>query len=590
MMRIPDRVLAQITDRLDMAEVVGEYVPLTRRQGRFWGLCPFHQEKTASFSINPEKGIFYCFGCKKGGSIFSFVMEMEKLSFVEAVRHLAQKAGVPLETEDRGPEASQRDAYLELYRRVAGSLHYILLNQPQAREARAYLQDRGFTQEVLDRYQVGYAPADTGWLWQFLREKSYSEEFLKGSGLFSQKEGRIFPYFRDRVMFPISNSRGETIAFGGRVLGNREPKYLNSPETPLFRKGENLFGLWQAHSAIREKKELILVEGYMDALALSQCGIAHVVAPLGTALTDSQVRLLKRYASRAVLLFDGDEAGFQATRKAVDLLEKGGLDTAVIGLPAGSDPADVMLREGAEKLKELVKYPINSFRFLLQKALDQHDIRTPEGKERAFQFLAPTIAATDSRVRQDGYFRLLGEALGVDYESVRHDFRATVRKGDRTARAAAAEEQAPDTPELFLMMAAAANRELFPLVRGRLVPEDLEDSRARALFIALEECLRGGESSMEALLSKIEDPSLRSRLLARISAGEFSLHPEIIVQDGIQRIRRRSLERRREQLNARLARAGSIDPASLKELQSEIMYLSGELENLKVQGHDRSAE
>ncbi len=591
-MRIPDRVLGQITDRLDIAEVIGEYVPLARKQGRWWGLCPFHPEKTPSFSVNPEKGIFYCFGCKKGGTLYTFVMEMEKLSFIEAVRQLAEKAGVELETDERGPDTSARDAYLELYRRVAGSLHYILLNMAQAKDARGYLQKRGVDQEVLDRYEVGYAPADSAWLWQFLREKSYSEEFLKASGLFSEREGRVFPYFRDRVMFPISNNRGEVIAFGGRVLGDREPKYLNSPETPFFRKGEHLFGLRQAQAAIREKKAFILVEGYMDVLALSQCGIVHVVAPLGTALTELQVRLLKRHAARALLLFDGDPAGFQATVKAVVLLEKNGVETEVIGLPEGDDPADIALRDGADKLQQLVKYPINSFQFLLRKAQDLYDIRTPGGKEKTFQFLAPIIAATDSQVRQDGYFRLLAETLEVDFESVRHDFRSVARRADRPLRAAPPADDAPaaDSPELYLMMASAANRELFPMVRGRLAPEDLEDPRARELFIALEECLRGGETSMETLLGRIEDAPLRSRLLARIAAGEFSLYPETIVQDGIQRIRRRNLERRRDQLTAQLARSAPADPVSLKELLSEKMYLDEELQNLRVYGHDRSAE
>jgi DNA primase len=590
-MRIPDRIIAEIADRLDMAEVVSGYVPLTRKQGRYWGLCPFHQEKTPSFSVNPEKGIFYCFGCKKGGTIYRFIMEMEKLSFVEAVRHLAEKAGVQLPAEEESPQASLRDASLELYRRVAASLHYILLNRSEAKTARDYLQGRGFGQEVIDRYEVGYAPADRNWLWQFLREKSYSEEFLRGCGLFLQKEERVYPYFWDRVMFPISNARGEVIGFGGRALADRQPKYLNSPETPLFHKGENLFGLHQAHTALREKKEFILVEGYMDVLAMSQSGIDHVVAPLGTALTEHQIRLLKRYGDRGILLFDADEAGFQATRKAVDLLEKNGVETGVAALPEGSDPADIMVGEGADKLQELVKCPINSFQFLLRKAMAQFNIQTPDGKEKTFQFLAPTIAATESQVRRDGYFRLLGEALGVDFESVRHDFLSTGRQAPRPARAAApVEERVLDTPELFLMMAVAGNRELFPLARGRLTLEDLEDPRARALYIALEECLRSDEQTLEALLERIEDPALRNHLLGRLNSGEFAIHPELLVQDGINRIRRRNLERRMEQLVGLLARSAAMDPGSLKELLGEKMYLDEELEKLKVYDHDRTAE
>ena len=509
---------------------------------------------------------------------------------------LAEKAGVALETEERGPEASARDAYLELYRRVAGSFHYILLNQAQAKEARAYLQKRGFDQEVVDRYEVGYAPAESGWLWQFLREKSYSEEFLKGSGLFSQREGRVFPYFRDRVMFPISNSRGEVVAFGGRVLGDREPKYLNSPETPLFRKGEHLFGLRQAQAAIREKKEFVLVEGYMDVLALNSSGLANVVAPLGTALTEAQVRLLKRHATRAVLLFDGDSAGFQATVKAVALLERNGVESVVAELPEGDDPADIMLRDGPDKLQQIVKYPINSFQFLLRKVQAQFDTRTPGGKEKTFQFLAPIIAATDSQVRQDGYFHLLAEALEVDFESVRHDFQGVVRRADRQAgkgrepAPTAAQGARREPTRSVLMMAAAANRELFPVMRGRLAPEDLEDPAGpRAVHRPRGMPPRGGDLAGDPAGAPRGRRPAHASLPARIAAGEFSLNPETTVQDGIQRIRRRNLERRRDQLTALLARSAS-DPVSLKELLSEKMYLDEELQNLRVYGNDRSAE
>ncbi len=281
-MKIPDRIIDDIAQRLDIAEVVGDYVTLKPKGGRYWGLCPFHREKTPSFTVTPDKGVYYCFGCHQGGSIYSFVMEMEKLTFVEAVRFLAKKAGVEISWEEKTDHSDKRSAFLELYRRVAGSLHHILMNREIAERARNYLQARGFNQDILTFFQVGYAPAKRNWFYGFLQKKNYSEGFLKASGLFSQHDGRVNPYFRDRIIFPIVNTRGEVIAFGGRTLGNLEPKYLNSPETPFFRKGANLVGLNQAMKSIREEKNFILVEGYLDVLALKQCGIDNAVAHLGT--------------------------------------------------------------------------------------------------------------------------------------------------------------------------------------------------------------------------------------------------------------------------------------------------------------------
>jgi DNA primase len=260
-MRVPDRVLTQITDRLDMGEVVGEYVRLAPKGGRLWGLCPFHPEKTPSFSVNPEKGMFYCFGCHTGGSLFSFVMEMEKLSFPEAVRLLAEKAGVELEVDEQGNR--DKEAYLELYRRVAGTFHYLLLNHPQAGAARQYLERRAVSGGLIERFQIGYALPNPRWLADFLKGKGYSVEFLSRSGLFSaSRSSGLTGLFRDRIVFPIRTTRDEVVGFGGRTLrAGVEPKYLNTPETPYFRKGELLFGAPEVFRRVRSAGAFVIVEG-----------------------------------------------------------------------------------------------------------------------------------------------------------------------------------------------------------------------------------------------------------------------------------------------------------------------------------------
>jgi DNA primase len=584
-MRIPDRLLAQITERLDAAEVVSQYTRLEKRGGRYWGLCPFHTEKTPSFTVTPDKAVFYCFGCQKGGSLFTFIMEAEKLSFLEAVRLLAAKAGVELELEE-DEDAGRRKAYLELYRRVAGSLHYILLNHPEAAPARAYLEGRGFRRETLERFHVGYAPGygspGRDWLFGFLREKNFSEEFLRSSGLFfGSRGGAPVALFRDRVVFPIGNSRGEVVGFGGRSLAaERGPKYLNTPETAFFRKGELLFGEPGVFQAVRKAGRFLLVEGYLDVLACAQAGLEGPLAPLGTALTAEQVRLLKRFAPAGVLAFDADEAGSRAAQRAILLCEQADLAVEVAELAGGKDPAEILQSAGAEALHKSVKYPITSFQFLLRAARTRHNAGTPEGKKGIIASLGPYLSSIDSPVKRDGYFRALAEELGVEFDSVREDFRKNATRTAAPARPAPEGQAASMTSDFFFLLAVAAHREHFAQVRNLLGPEDLEDPRARKLFVALEECFRAGESSEESLLARLEDPVLRGEVLARTSSGAFAEEPERLVRDGVSSVRRRTLERRSASLAARLA-SGRQEQAALKDLLAEKMHIDEELAKLK---------
>ena len=598
-MRIPDHVISEVADRLDMIEVVSEYVHLQKKGGRYWGLCPFHQEKTPSFTVSPDKGVYYCFGCHKGGSIYTFIMESEKISFTEAVRFLAEKAGVDLSFLDRQSQrqsdTSQRDAYLELYQRVAGSFHHILLNHKMAAQARAYLMSRGVSQDTLKIFQIGYVLPERDWLFTFLREKNYSEVFLQKSGLFSHQSGVLNPLFRDRIIFPIRNSRGEVLAFGGRALREDRggPKYLNSPETPFFRKGENLFGPPDVFKKVRNSGEFIMVEGYMDVLALSQAQalseqLDNCVAPLGTSLTAGQVRLLKRYAQRGVLLFDGDEAGIQATLKAAELCELQGISVNAVDLPEGQDPAEIIEKEGVETLIKKLKCPITSFQFLLNKALLKYDIQTPDGKEGIFRFLNSYLASIDSQVKRDGYFRILAEKLGVDFESVRNDFLKGVNRAQRFK--AGEQEEIRISSDLFLLLAISVNRDFFSELRNTVTADDIEDSRARELYIALEECFRNEENSLEALLEHIEDPGLKELLLRKISSEEFTINQDRLIQDGVKRIKQRSLENKRNRVASLITKKANSQPAELKELLAEKIFLDEELQKLKVMPNDRSEE
>ena len=611
-MRIPESTLSEIRSRIDIAEVIAEHVTLQRRGGRYWGLCPFHQEKSASFTVTPDKGVYYCFGCHKGGTVFDFVMEIEKVPWRDAVEILAKKAGIEIPQEDEEQGGIKRGTFFELYRRVAGSFHWLLTEGGQAESARRYLAGRGLQKETIEAFQLGYAPFDRDWLFQFLAQKSYSQEFLSKTGLFIESTGgSSSALFANRIMFPISNARGEIIAFGGRALGDSQPKYLNSPETAFFRKRENLFGIDKAAPAIRGEGFFVLVEGYMDVLALHQAGIANCIAPLGTALTEQQVRLLKRYAGKAVVLFDGDDAGQNATSRAIEMLEKEDLIVQVVELPGGQDPADFIQKEEVGALKDFLARPGESFPYLMRKAVAAHDRSSTEGREGIRDQLFPFIAAPASQMRRDRYLTLLADELDADQGALRQDFSAWSsrrrvpgpRAGQGTSWGSPAERGAPGegrayetrtlahgesgavSSDLFLMLAVAANRDLFPLVRnGGVTLADIDDEKARALFVALEESFRAEDTGFEALCARIDDAAVRDLAIRKVSSGEFDMNQERLVADGVRKIRQRALVKRIDAVAVEMRKAEreSRDSPRVRELLVEKMHLDSELEKLKT--------
>lgn len=588
-MRIAESQIRAITDKLNIADVVGEYVSLKSQGGRLWGLCPFHGEKTPSFSVTPDKGLFYCFGCQKGGDIISFVMEIEKLTFMEAAKLLAERAGVTLTLGEGGEErdALKRDALKELYNRVAGSFQYILRERPQAEGARRYLADRGLTSETLDSFRIGYAPPDRRWLHGFLTKHSYSPEFLAGSGLFSARNPQA-SLFANRIMFPIADQHGRVIAFGGRTLDDDGPKYINSPETEIFHKGENLFGLDKALAGIRESQRFIVVEGYTDVLALHQAGVRNAVAPLGTAFTEQQARRLRRYTEHGILLFDGDSAGQAATSRAIILCEKVGISPEIVELADDMDPAEILQKRGPEALHNSVKCPINGFVYLVGKALDKHDVKEPEGKEAVLRELAQYLDTIDSNVKKDGCLTLLADALHVERSAVVSDYER-LRKGEGPARESERSVRAVvGDNELFLMLAVAANRTLFPYVRSRIQDlDDLETKWGRALWIALEEAFRRGDESLGGLIESLEDEELRALVIEQLSTGKFETEdPDKMIRESVTAIQRRSLKvkRREVEVQLRVAQSEERSIEEIKRLLADKAHFDGEL--LKLEGEE----
>jgi DNA primase len=586
---IPENIIKQILEKADIRDIVGEYTSLRQKGGRYWGLCPFHNEKTPSFSVTPENGFFYCFGCHKGGTVFNFVMETEHLRFAEAVEFVGKKVGI--EVNEAGPEVSEEEkrkgALRELYRRVAGSYHYFLTQTAAGEAAFRYLQNRGIKKETIEKFLIGYSPVDSRWLFRFLEKHGYSREFLKTTGLFSNHNPQI-SFFVDRVVFPIYSPRGDVIAFGGRILEGTAPKYLNSPESEIFKKGANLYGLHQARDAIKKSRSVIIVEGYMDVVALVQGGIENVVAPLGTAFTPEQGRILKRFADTAHLFFDGDEAGVKAVGRTAEILERLEFQISVIPPPTGGDPADFIKNDRIDELQTILKCPINIMDFLLRNSKFQSGVASPEGKELIIRDLFPYIDSMVSEVKRDAAMAKLADTLEIDKSAIQTDFGRRKRQPDKKIEMGLSvrkDDKIPLTPEIALMLAAVSGREVFEYIRSRVSVDDFEDKFGREIFISLEESFRGEGWNPEQFLRGIENPDLRSFFVRKLVSEEFSINRDRLIKDALISLKKRNLEKQNQEVVRELKRFGQEsfhNGDKMTELLEKKMFLDSELEKLRV--------
>ncbi len=593
--RIPDSIIDEIGRKADILEVVGGYVNLSRKGDRWWGLCPFHSESTPSFSVSPDTNLFYCFGCHKGGGIFQFLMEMESLSFPDAVRRLGEKVGVDIpETGGGENERDNRKALQDLYLRVSKMFRWLLLNQPEAAHAREYLAMRGINGETAELYDIGWAPADGEWLYGFLLSKNYTPAFLAESGLFSRKSAS-WAYFVDRLMFPVMPDTERVVAFSGRALSDKGPKYINSPETRLYRKSRELYGLGQAKQAIRKKRNVVLCEGNLDVLSCMQAGIEEIVAPLGTAFTEEQAALLKRQADNIVLMFDADGAGRKASIKAAILSEKTGLNVQAVPLPENSDPSDILKRDGPEYLKKRIEKPVFFFDFLLNYLISAKTDISGEAQEEALEELTPYLESVGSEVRQEAYLRQLADAMKADPVTVIRDFRN--RKPDRSSikikKAGMMKRYSLETDgdssagdELYLMAAVAVRSEYFTALRQMLAPEILRDRRALSVYRIMDELSAGGiVPRTDAILAELEDESLKDFILRQASSAVFDERAEETIETLIRAIKARSLSEERAELVRGLNRDNNGDSGLLNERILRIQEIDRQILEIR-QGKD----
>ncbi len=408
----------RVKQQADIVRVVGEYVRLKKTGKDFSGLCPFHQEKTPSFTVSPIKQIFYCFGCGKGGDVFNFVMEMERCEFPDALRLVAEKCGISIpKAKPSSPaertQSSVRTTLVEMHREAQTFFVKQLQETAEGKLARAYLEDRGLDKATIERFGIGYAPSGGDVLLRHLKGK-YAEKLMAESGLVSRGEGgRLFDRFRRRITFPIANESGNIVAFGCRALGDDQPKYLNSPETPIYSKSNMLYHLDRAKEALRRSDFAVLVEGYMDAIAVARAGISNVVASCGTSLAEPQIKLLGRFTKRVIVNYDPDNAGQAATERSISILLEQDFEVRVLALPGKADPDKFIREQGADAYMKLLKESPPYVDYLIARAR-QMDMTTAEGKLRAVNFLLPYVQKIPNRILRSEWATRIAQQLRLD--------------------------------------------------------------------------------------------------------------------------------------------------------------------------------
>jgi DNA primase len=417
---IPEDVIARVREDIDLVELVREQVPGLKKTGRnFQARCPFHQERTPSFNVNPEMGVFKCFGCGVGGDAFKFLMLTEGLTYPEAIRKLAARLGITIEepkNAELSEEAKRREQLYTVLEEAARFYHRHLQESSDAAEARRYLKERGLSDAAISKFSLGYAPASGRALFEAATRKGWSTETLESAGLLRRKEdgGRVFDHFWNRIIFPIWDGQGRIIAFGGRAFGDAMPKYINSPETPVYSKSRHLFGLFQGMATLRKRRHAVVLEGYMDVIACHQYGFDYSVATLGTALTEEHVRVLKRYADRITLLFDPDAAGAKATLRGGELLLVEGLQVDVVVLPNDQDADELLLEKGAGALQAELDKPVPFMNYFLSEALKKQPGLSPEAKLSIAREVLPVVRKVRDPLLQDEYLEMVANALRAD--------------------------------------------------------------------------------------------------------------------------------------------------------------------------------
>jgi DNA primase len=576
---IPEEVVQEVLLRTDIVEVIGDYVQLKRTGANAKGLCPFHQEKTPSFTVSPAKGLFYCFGCHASGNVFRFLMQHEHMTFPEAVRFLAARYGVRL------PEASAQQRQQEslsplyaLHQAAATFFHECLLRDPAAQPARLACRQRHITHEMAARFGLGYAPAAWDALYQAMHKQGFSQELLIQSGLAVARESQrgVYDRFRHRLMFPIHDRLGRPIAFGGRTLESSEalhvPKYLNSPETPIFHKGRLLYGLALAKAALRQREQALIVEGYTDVIACHRQGVTHAVGTLGTALTEQHVGLLKGLVKEVVLVFDGDAAGGAATERSIGLFLDAGMRVRVVTLPEGEDPDSFLRQHTREEFLRQVDEAVSFVDYLLTRAARFADLRSPAGRADCVDRLSPLLRKIENQVERWGYVALVAERLGVPRHVLEQKIEPQRTLSERMPYQPPARSMPPPSParilpEYLLLQMLCNDLQLLDRVQPQITPEDFGDADLCTIYTTLLRLVSQGERTLfPRILDEATSPRQR-QLLSKMATEPVHDNPAEIaaaLRDCLTRLRQRRFKEERQRIIERLR---TVDDASAEQQQ-----------------------
>ena len=508
----PDELIEEVRSRNDIVDVISGYVHLQKKGANYFGLCPFHNEKSPSFSVSRSKQMYYCFGCGAGGNVFTFLMEYENDTFPEAVKALADRAGISLpeadESEEAKREQSKRSRLLAINKEAA-KYFYFQLRAKQGEPGLHYLRKRQLTDETIHRFGLGYANKTADDLVRYLKGKGFSEELIREAGLCNTDEKHgMYDKFWNRVMFPIEDINHRVIGFGGRVMGDGKPKYLNSPETPIFDKSRNLYGLNFARSS--RKGNIILCEGYMDVIAMHQAGFNQAVASLGTAFTLGQAGLLKRYAKEVLLSYDSDGAGVKAALRAIGILKEAGLTGRVINLEPYKDPDEFIKNLGAEAFQERIDNAENSFLFEIRMLQREYDLNDPEKKTEFHRAVAKKLCEFPEEVERENYLEAVAEKYHIGFESLRKLVASTAastglarpveRPKSGIQKKSTPEDNVKKTQRLLLTW-LAEEPQIYPKIAAFLSAEDFTEELYRKVADRLFENLARGEVNAAAIIS-----------------------------------------------------------------------------------------
>lgn len=554
---ISEETIQAVRQSVDIVEVVSAYFPLKKRGANYWAPCPFHEEKTPSFSVHPEKQIFKCFGCGKAGGAVTFVMEYLKVDYPEAIRLLAGKAGIPVKMAGPAEKGPSRDELLRVQEWAAGVFHQQLRKAPEAEEARRFLARRGVDDGTVERFRLGYSLNGWDHLLERARREGIGRELLVAAGLARKREGRegYYDFFRGRVMFPITERSGRVIAFGARALGEEGPKFINSPESKIFSKGRGLYGLDLAREEWERTRTAYVVEGYLDVVIPYQAGVRGLVATLGTALTRDHLKILRRHVDRVVLVFDGDAAGQKASERGLDLLLEEDLESFVVGLPEGMDPDDVVVRQGPEALRSILDHPMEVFDCLLASLRARHGGETPASRTRIVEAALQRLAGVPDGIKREFLVQKLAGQFGLDAGGLMR--RLEVRTGPGGAVEAEgdpADAAVEEAARGVLACAAAdpeAARRLCQAVPLEWYPTEPTRRLAQALYRQLEE---GGAVDREGLLWDPATAPLAAEVFSREVGREEARRR---MQGYLDRLAREAERREGAALRERLRKAAT---------------------------------